>query len=164
MTSPSTPAPVQRQAFLITSRFFPTDMVQLEPVLNKMYIEVAQAVNQRTIGTFDKIQAVTGENWYNDANPLQKKQSYRKVFSFEAIAAGATLTFNHDIQGIVQLTRAYGTCITVTPDFRPIPYASATAVNTQIELNVTLTQINIINGAGAPNIQSGIIVLEYLLN
>lgn len=156
--------PTQRQAFLITSRVFPPDAVLLQPTLNKMYIEVAQAVNQRIIGTFDTIQANTGENWFNQPAPQQQRQSFRRVFPFQAIAAGATLNILHEIRGITQLTKVYGTCITATPDFRPIPYASATAVNAQIEVNVTTTQINIINGAGAPNITSGIIVLEYLLN
>ena len=89
---------------------------------------------------------------------------FRLVVPFGAIATGATLSITHNIQSLVQFTHIYGTCITAVPDFRPIPYASATLVTNQIEVKVTPTQVVIINGATAPNIASGMIVLEYLKN
>lgn len=159
--------PFNRMPFLITSRYFPPDQVQIQPVLNKAYIEIAQAVNARIIGNFEPTQSVTGETWFEEqpeGEPIRRRQTYRRVYRFDAIAAGATLTFNHNIEDLDIFTRIWGTAETATPDFRPIPYASATTLNTQIEVNVTATQINIINGAGAPNIVRGMLVLEYLLN
>lgn len=157
------------QPFLITTRFFPTDGERLSPILNKAYIETAQAVNARVIGSFEPVEVITGERWFEDSiqgEQIVRRQSYRKFFRFGAIAAGATLNIVHDILELDEFTTIYGTCETDTPDFRPINYASATLVTDQIELNVTntavLTNINIINGATAPNIVRGIVVVEYL--
>jgi hypothetical protein len=143
---------------------------KLEPILSKMYFEVSQAVNNRIIGIFNKFQVVTGERWFNsgvitaqDFDITKQPQTYRQVYTFDAIVAGATITIDHNIVAVKQFTRIYGTCITTLPDFRPIPYASVIA-NANIDLTVTSTQIVISNGAGGQDIVSGIIVLEYLLN
>lgn len=161
-----TPSNQQQQPYLPTSRSFPVqNPVQLEPELVKSYTDIANAVNLRTIGIFEKSQIVTGERWFSISTTDNnvKRQTYRQTYTFDAIAAGATLSFAHNISNIVQFTRIYGTCITNKPDFRPLPYASVT-LNANIELNCDTTKVNILNGASAPNIVSGIIVLEYLLN
>ena len=162
----TTPSNQQQQPYLPQSRSFPAqNPVQLEPELVKTYIDVAQAINVRTIGIFEKLQIVTGERWFSadPTNANVKRQTYRQVYTFGAIAAGASIAINHNITGITQFTRIYGTCITDLPDYRPIPYASV-APNSNIDIRVTSTQIIIANGAGGPNITSGIVVLEYLLN
>lgn len=162
--------PTIKSAYLITSRVFPIESGKLEPILSKMYFEVAQAVNDRIIGVFNKFQVVTGERWFNstdstkqDFDVTNQPQTYRQVYQFGAIAAGANLSINHNITGISQFTRIYGTCITDVPDYRPIPYAGLAATD-NITLAVNNTIFAVFNGATAPNIVSGIIVLEYLLN
>lgn len=161
-------------AYLPTSRTFPEDFTELTPVLTKSYIEIAQAVNRRTIGVFNTYQAVTGNQYYslqnnNIQNPIQFRQSYRRIYPFGPIASGATLTINHLITGITQFVAIYGNCITdgmifANAIYLPIPYVSVTNVNQQIQIYVNNSQIFILNGAGADNILSGTIVLEYLLN
>ncbi len=156
---------ITRQPFLITSRLFPQDLFLLSPVLNKSYIEIALAVNKRIIGSFEPTEVVTGETWFEESvmgQPINRRQSFRQFFDFDAIAAGVTLTITHEIEDIDEFTRIYGTCETGVPDFRPLPYPSATAVTQQIELNVTSTTITIVNGAAAPAITRGKVVLEYL--
>jgi len=162
----TTPSGQQQQPYLPTSRKFPVqNPVQLEPELIKSYIDVAQAVNIRTIGIFENLQIVTGERWFSGdaSNALLKRQSYRKAFTFAAISAGTSSSILHGITNVTAFTRIYGTCITDIPDYRPLPYASVTA-NANIELKVTPTQITISVGAASPNITSAIVVLEYLLN
>ncbi len=153
-----------RQSFLITSRFFPPDLTLLTPVLNKSYIETAQAMNDRTIGVHEPVEVVTGEKWLESANPITQRQSFRKVFDFLTIATGATLTINHEIVGLDQFTKTTGECVTDFPDFRSIPYSSATLLTNNIETRRTNTQIIIINGATSPNILRGIVVLEYFID
>lgn len=154
-----------RTPYLVTSREFPMKPEQLEPVLSKMYAEVSSATNNRTISIYDTQQIATGEKWFNTGDQLQnKRQAYRKVFQRGAIAAGTTDTFAHSISGITMCTHIYGTCVTDVPDFRPIPYSSATDVTAQIELLVDATSFTIINGTASENITSATIVLEYLLN
>jgi hypothetical protein len=150
--------------FLPTTIQYPSDPQELLIRLNKAYEDIATRLNVKQIGIFDLIEFLTGEQWFVVGNPQTKRQTFRKCFSIGAIAAGGTSTTVHGITGITAFTNIYGTAVTVVVDYRPIPYASATAVNQQIEIKVDGTNITIINGAASPNITSAIVVLEYLKN
>ena len=150
---------VNSKPYLRTTREIPEELHQLTVEVNKLYVDVAGAVNIRTIGVFPvNNPAITGDSYFfTTGNP---SQTFREIYSFGAIAAGTTFIINHNIKIINQFTRIYGTCITSLPDYRPIPYASV-AVNANIDLRVTSTQIFIAVGVGSPNITSGLIVLEW---
>jgi len=162
-------------AYLPTTKNFPEDQDELREVISKAYVETAQAVNRRTIGVYNTFQAVTGNQYYsnsnnNVANPIQFRQSYRRIYPFGAIAKGVTLTIPHSITGITQFVDIYGNAITdvsVNPNglYIPLPYVIATGdVTFQVQVYCDNTNIYIVNGASADNIVSGTIVLEYLLN
>lgn len=145
--------------FLPNSRVFPEDLEQLSFEVNKTYVDTANCVNSRTIGIFTTNKAsVNGENWFLTN---QKQQALRQVFSFGTVAAGASLSIPYQLNGLSQFCKIYGTCITNTPDYRPLPYASVTA-NANVELKVTPSNIVISVGAASPNVTSGIIILEWL--
>lgn len=150
--------------FLQTSIFFPEEFDEFRVTFLQLYRNISYNVNVRQIGVFDLQEFLTGEQWFTTGDPQKKRQTYRQVFEIGAIAAGATSTTAHGLTNITAFTHIYGTCVTAVVDYRPIPYASATAVNQQIELKVDATNITIINGAAAPNITSAIVVLEYLKN
>ena len=153
-----------RSPFLATSQVFPEDLSQLLIVLTQVYIDQANSINIRQIGTYDQTQSVTGQLFFNLSNAQQPRLSFRTVYPIGSIAAGATSTTAHGLSGVTSYTHIYGTAVTAAPDNRPIPYSSTAAVNQQISLTVTATNIVIVNGAAAPNITSAIVVLEYLLN
>lgn len=158
-------APINSESpYLPVSLKFDDKFDVLIPQLLRMYSSIAYRLNNREISIYDLQERITGQKWTDSTNLQTPKETFRIVLEFAAIAPGATLNIAHGINTIAQFTKIYGTCITATPDFRPIPYASATAVNQQIEVNVDAANVNIINGAGAPNISSGLIVLEYLKN
>lgn len=152
---------VNQVSFLRTTRNFPTDIEQLGVQVNKAYLDIANAVNERTIGLFPTSRpAVTGEAWFIMTNSRQ--QTRRQIFRFGAIPAnGVAVTQNHGIPDLVEFSKIYGTCITTLPDFRPIPYASV-APNANIDVRVTSTQIIIVNGVGGVAITQALIVLEWL--
>jgi len=150
--------------FLPTTIQYPKEPEELISRLNKAYEDMATRLNIKQIGIFDFVEFLTGEQWPVVGNPQQKRQTFRIVFLIGPIAAGVTSVTPHNLTGITAFTHIYGTSITVVPDFRPIPYASATLVTNQVELKVDATNITIINGATAPNITSCFIILEYLKN
>ena len=150
-------------AFLPQTTVLPRDENELLIRLTNIINDIAYKVNAREIGTFQQVELPTGQSW-DTPNVNIKTQTFRKVFTFGAIVAGATLNIAHGITGVTSYTHIYGTAITAIPDNRPIPYADVANVTNQILLNVTGVNIVITNGATAPNIASGIIVLEYLKN
>lgn len=153
--------------FLPTTQVFPEDESQRLIVLTTNYTEIAHGINQREIGTYETVEQLNGQQFFNTTSPEKKRFAYRKVFSIGAIAAGATSVTAHGITGVnstTVFTHIYGTAVTNVIDNRPIPYADATAVTEQIEINVNTTNITIINGAVAPPITSAIVILEYLKN
>jgi len=135
---------------------------ELERVLTQSYIDLAQAANFKEVGTYETTEIVTGQQFFNTAAPQNKRFTYRRCYVVGAIAAGATLLIPHGIAGIIMFTRMYGTCITNVVDYRPIPMVSATTLTDQVSLRVVGANIEIVNGATAPNITSGVIVLEYI--
>jgi hypothetical protein len=153
--------------FISTSTFFPDDFDEFRVKFLELYRDLSNAVNTREVGVFDLVEFLTGENWFTSGNPQVKRKTYRKVFELPATAAGATTNIAHGITGVnttTTFTQIYGTAITAVPDNRPIPFASATLVTDQIQILVNATNIVVTNGATAPNISSGVIVLTYLKN
>lgn len=150
--------------FLQTSTYFPDNFDEFRVKFLELWRDLSNTVNSREVGYYDLIEFLTGEKWFTTGDPQVKRLTFRKVFEIGAIATGATSTTAHGITGITAFTHIYGTCITDVVDFRPLPYASATAVNTQFELKVDSTNITIISGAAAPNITSAIVILSYLKN
>jgi hypothetical protein len=145
--------------YLRTSRHFPQEPQQLAVELNKMYLDVANIVNTRTVGTFATQATNTGEAWYLSGEAQgNKMQALRQVYTFTAagnIAHGLTLS------QISRFTRIYGV-FTDGTNWYPLPYVDSAAATSQILVKVTGTNIVITAGAGAPAITKGNIVLEWV--
>lgn len=155
---------INEVAFLRTTREFPEDLHLLALETARCYIDIANSVNNRTIGLFPTTRpAITGNSYFLSKN--QRNQSFRQVYTFESIPTGTTLSIPYKTQGFTQFVAIYGTCLTDFPDARPIPYAAATITNV-ITLRVDTANLNIIiaNGSTAPNILSGLIVIEWISN
>lgn len=124
--------------------------------------QLATSINYKENGITETVETQNGQQFYGNPDNIQKKRyAFRKAFTIGAIAAGGTTTAPHGITGITIVTHVYGGVVTDTPDFRGLPHASVTA-NANIEVIVTATNYTINNGAGGPNIVSGILVIEYL--
>lgn len=147
-------------AFLRTSREFPEESRQFSLQVSKTYIEIAGAVNGRTIGLFPTNKpAITGEAWFLTNNQLQR--TLREVYTFGAIPAGTSIDIAHGISTIIGFTRIYGTVITVA-DYRPLPYTDPDTPSTGMALLVNATTIHIRLGTTAVPVKSGQVVLEWL--
>ena len=153
--------PINGAPYLRTSRQFPEDAPRLSIELDKSYLEIANAVNTRTIGLFAlKRNSITGESWYVSSMD-QKQQTLRQVYTFSS--AG---NINHGINfKLIQgFTRIYGT-FTNGSIWYPLPYVDVIAANNQVNVIVNNTNIVITRGGGAPPvITSGFVVLEWLSN
>lgn len=157
--------PVNNQSsFLPTTTVLPEDPKELLIRLTKIYNDVANFINIREIAIYETIEILTGEQWTNPGQPTNRRQTFRKIFYFGTIAAGANLPIPTGITSVTSYTHIYGTVVTAVPDNRSIPFADVTLATNQISViidNVAGTA-TIFNGATAPNITSGILVLEYL--
>jgi hypothetical protein len=174
---------VNQIPYLRTTREFPENIQKLCVQVNKSYIDIANAVNNRTISIFPTTRpAITGESWFINQN--QRQQTLRQIYSFGAIAAGAELDIPTGNRintttgipiDITAFTRIYGTVITTTgsngqPDYRPLPYVDPNSLTTSMAILVgnvvisgVVTQcIRIVLGPTAVPVTSGIAVIEWL--
>ncbi len=151
--------------FLPTSIYLPDDFSQMLLRLQAYLTEISLKVNDREIGFFEQTELVTGQTWFPASGELISQQTFRQVYIVPPIATNtaATIPTNIISSNGVTFTHIYGTVHTDIPDDRPIPYVPAVATNF-IALNVSAGNIQIVNGTTAPNILSGIVVLEYLKN
>jgi len=149
---------VNQVPYLRTSRNFPLDAQPLAVEVNKSYVDIANAVNARTIGVFStNLPAITGEAWFYNKN--EKQQTLRKLFTF---TAAGNIAHNINFTNIAGFSRIYGTFTNGT-NWYPLPYVDVTAANNQVNVIVTPTNIVITAGGGAPPaISSGFVVLEWL--
>jgi hypothetical protein len=156
--------PSASSPFLNTTEVFPEDDSQLLIKHTDVYTNISNAVNVREIGLYSTQELITGQQFPDITNSGSSKFTYRKIIYLPAIATGGTYTVAHGITNLVQFTSMYGTCVTELVDYRPIPFADEATVTNQIALTCDAVNLNIYNGSTAPDITSGIVVLEYLLN
>lgn len=152
---------INRDSYLRTSRNFPFEPQALSVEINKSYVDIANAVNAKTIGIFPtNSSAVTGETWFLNG-PSQKQQTLRQVYTF---AAAGNIAHGLNLAQLSNITRIYGTIYDGT-SYYPLPYVDASAANNQVSVKVTGTNIVVTAGGGSPpSISSGIVVLEWLSN
>ena len=148
---------INQVPYLRTTREFPENIQELTVQVNKSYVDIANAVNNRTISLFPTNRpAITGESWFLTKN--QRQQTLRQVYTFST-----TTAINHGIQVVDpdQFTRCFGSFTNGSRSYGLI-WASDVSIAGQITFYLTSTQIVFLTGAGAPSISSGKITLEWL--
>lgn len=148
---------INQVAYLRTSREFPEEVHQLTVEINKSYVDIANAVNVRTIGLFPTNRpAQTGESFYIKNN--RRQQTFRQIYFFTA-----TTAINHNIKVTFpgQFTKCSGSYTDGTNTYG-LFFATSVAIPGQITFYVTSTQIIFVVGAGAPALTNGLIILEWL--
>jgi hypothetical protein len=147
---------VNQQAFLRTSRAFPEEMHQLAVEVNKSYLDIAQSVNNRTIGIFPTTRAAqNGNSYFLVAN--QRQLGFQQVYPFTT-----TGSIPHGITNFqpTQIIDAYGSYTEGTNAYGVI-FGTSVAIAGEVSVYITSTDIVIQAGVGAPAIVSGNIVLLW---
>lgn len=148
---------VNQSPYLRTTREFPEEVKHLAFQVNKSYLDIATAVNYRTIGIFPTNRpAITGEQYFIRQN--QQQQTFRQVYRFTT-----TASINHGINIIdpAQFTSCFGSYTDDINSFGLI-FGTDVAVAGLITFYITATQIVFLVGAGAPALTMGTIVLHWL--
>jgi hypothetical protein len=160
---------VNTVAYLKTSRNFPKEVEDLSYQMNLTYVDIANAVNVRTIGLFSvNLPAQTGEQWYINKN--LKQQTLRKVYNFTTTVP---INLGFKIDTIVSFTRAFGS-FTDGTNWYGLIYGTNIAIAGQLEFyfkvnasSTTSDQIIFVPGAGMPTLSttvSSFVVVEWLSN
>lgn len=150
--------------FVPENYVIPEEPEQMRDLLKVTFENLARFINRKDMGQYETVEVQVNQT-FPGATPQAKIQIYRKIFEFGAIAAGATLNIVHGITGITDFTRIYGTIITViVDDNRPLPYVDVANVTNQVSVRRLLANIVIVNGATAPNITSGRVIVEFMKN
>lgn len=153
---------LKQSPYLRDQRKFPRDDVKnLSEQMDHAYIDIANKVNARTIGTFAiNSQIVTGEKWYLDGQEgqPQQQQTLRQIYEFTA--AGS---IPHDISfnDVSFFTKPSGS-FTDGENYYGVIYGSSVEIVGQVSFYIDSVNINIMSEATAPAIQNGIIILEWL--
>lgn len=155
---------LQTSPYLREQRQFPyDDMRALANQSDQAYIDVASAVNVRTIGLYAiNFPVITGESWYL-AGSSQRQQSLRQVYQF---TSATPIPHGINFAAVAQFTKGFGSYTNganvATNNYFGVIYGSSVAIAGQVSFYLDPTNINILVGAGAPAIVSGTIVIEWL--
>lgn len=147
---------VNTTPFLRQTRMFPEDITQLTVEINRAYIDIAEAVNNRTISVFPvKKAAITGNSYFFTSN---KQQSQRQMYTF---TAAGNVAHGLDLTKIDRFIDGYGS-FTDGTNYYGVTFGTNVAVAGIVTFYVTSANIVILSGAGAPAITSGTIIIEWL--
>lgn len=167
---------INQTPYLRTSREYPEDnMPELVQEVNKSYLDIASAVNERIIGIFPVNRpAITGESWYISGSRTQ--QTLRQVYTISSTQyISGSILHGINILGISQMSpHCYGSYLDSSGNYNGFIYGSSsgTTIPGQISFFITPNSVGNIfdgtiafrTGSGAPTFVSGIIVLEWIGN
>lgn len=149
---------VNQAAYLRASREFPQEAQPLSVELTKMYIDVANATNNRTIGLFStRIPSINGEQWFM-GGASTKQQGLRQIYP---VTGTGSIPHGINLAQISQFTKPSGS-FTDGTNWYGLIYASNVTIAGQVTFYISPTNIVVQAGGGAPAIVSGIIILEWL--
>lgn len=145
--------------FLRTSRSFPEESQALSVEISKTYVDIANCVNQRTIGLFPTNRpAITGNSWFI---MNQRQQTLRQIYPF---TSAGNIAHGLNLSQIAGFAAIYGT-FTDGSIYYPLPYVNVVDATNQVSVTVTGTNIVIVAGGGSPpTISKGFVVLEWIAN
>lgn len=150
---------ILRAPFLRVQRQFPYDQKNLVLEINRTYTDIANAMNDRTIGIHPTNGAILSGDSFTFSN--QKQEVLRQVYQFTT-----TAPITHNIKNIQpgQFADSWGQWTDGTNSYGLI-FASSVAIPGQLTFYCTSTQIIFLAGAGAPALSTTIpsyIVLQWL--
>lgn len=147
--------------FLRTTRTFPQDSSQaLSVEIDRSYIDIANAVNNRTISIYSTDKPmVNGESWFLDGGN-SRRQALRKVYSITSL-----VSFSHGINfsDVYFFSDIRGIGFDGT-NYYPIPFVDGSTTTTNVGIYVNPTDVIVLLGATPPGFVSGIIILEWITN
>ncbi len=178
----SIPATSSFGSFVPTTFIWEIQQIQssnIDPNLKETLIRPYQNINQMAIvlNTKDSAMYVQEEfingqvyfpnpalNSTTPGNP-QMRQVFRKVIDFGALPNAAAKSVAHGIQQPAWLmTRMYATATDLTAQaYIPVPFASTIAVNQNISLECTATNVVITTAVDYSAFTYCFVVLEYML-
>ena len=149
---------INTQPYLRVTRLFPEELRAFSGEVTRAYDEIAQAVNNRSIGIFpENKSAMTGNVWYLSGR-VAPNQTIRQVYTF---ITTANIPHEINIRKPGQIIQAYGS-YTDDIDSFGLLFGTNVAITGQISFYLTNTDIVFVVDAGAPALTQGKIVVEWL--
>lgn len=130
--------------------------------------DIQRALNLKDSGYYITTEFNTGKLLFDPTNDFNKlRPIFRVVVDFGALPNAATKSVAHGITAIdanFKILSIVGGASkpTVAFSYLPLPYASATAVANNIEVNMDATNINVITGANYSAYTVTYITIEYV--
>lgn len=159
--------------FVEQNIFLPDDAGQLRLKLTDSLRDYSLAINARSIGLYDQQERITGNLLYNLINIQKNRPAFRKTIDFGALPNATTKRVAHGIN-INDNFRffklwAVATNPTAAADGNPndefsipLPYSSGTALNENIKLYISRTNIVVVTNIDYSRFTSCTVVLEYI--
>lgn len=149
-------------SFLKTSQYFPENYSEFQVIMTSTYTDIANAMNNREIGSFFTQEQLTGQQFFNPANSQQTRQAFRKVVVFSSALAAGLNTQAHGIPvtSDFSFTQIYGTGKNAAGT-RQVPFPQGGANTSMLEVTTTDVELTV---PAAYAGYSAMVVLEYVKN
>lgn len=180
--SSSIPSQANFGSFVPTTNIWDIQQLQqlnIDPQLKELLVRLYQnintislSLNTRDAGYYVEQEFLNGQVFFpnpslSSTTPQAPtmRQVFRKVINFGALPNATTATVAHgiEIQDFYSFTRIYGTASDTTAmTYIPIPYSSAGAVISNIEISVDQNDVTISTSDDYSSYNVCYVILEYI--
>lgn len=157
------------QSYVPTTFIYPETPEETRVVLTDYLKKIVAALNAKDIGQYNTQELVNGQVFFTSGNNNVFRNVYRKVIDFGSLPNAATKSVAHNITFTSTLifTRIYGAANDSAAGAGvsygiPLPYANPTALNANIELYVTTTDVVVVTAIDYSRFEQCYIILEYI--
>lgn len=159
--------------FVEENIYLPDDESQLRLKLTDSLRDYSLAINARSIGLYDQQERITGNLLYNTVLLQKNRPGFRKTIDFgtlpnattKRVAHGIAITDNFrffKVWGVATNPNA-ATDGSPNDEFAiPLPYSSGTALNENIKLYISRTNIVIVTAIDYSRFTACTVIMEYI--
>jgi hypothetical protein len=155
---------VNKSPYLRNTRDFPEELHQLATEINKTYVEIASAVNNRTIGIYSvNKSSIDGNRYFFTSQP---NEGLRQIYTFTGTS---NISLGFKLSSIYGIANMYGTYIDSAGNVYGLIAGTSVAISGQISFYLSVVSgpsdmIVFVLGSGEPALVSGMIVVEWISN
>lgn len=160
-------------SFVDESIFLPSDATQMRVKLTDSLRDYAIAINSRSIGYYDQQERITGNLLFNPLVLQKLRPGFRKTIDFGSLPNATTKRVAHGIaiNSNFVFFKCWGVATNpnATPDPSatdqfaiPLPYSSGTALNENIKLYISKTNVVIETAIDYSRFTKCAVVVEYI--
>ena len=124
---------------------------------------ITEGVNIRTVGSYETIEQLTGQDFIPTDKESKQRSVFRKVIDMEGLETlPKSIPHGISISANTHFIKIYGTATNPSTSFIPLPYVDITTPEEGIQVDVDMTNVNLNSSKSYSGYTTAYVILEYI--